>query len=270
MAETVETVAEATADLPEDFRFTEIGRLPEEWQVVRVGDLFEIQQGKALSPKHRRGQSLRPFLRTANVYWGRIDITKLDYMDFDDDEVKRLALRPGDLLVCEGGDIGRTAMWEGQLPLCLFQNHLHRLRSRSADVEPAFYMYWMQAAWTLLNLYSGAGNRTTIPNLSKSRLASFLVPFPPLNEQRAIAHVLRTIQRAKEATEKVIIATRELKKSLMRYLFTYGPVPVEEAGRVTLKETEIGPIPEHWQVGKLGRCATIATRGRALSPQRTI
>jgi len=231
---------------------TELGPLPQEWQVVPLGNLFQIQQGKALSPKHRIGQNARPFLRTANVNWGRIDTAKLDYMDFSDDEVNRLALEPGDLLVCEGGDIGRTAMWEGQLSLCLYQNHLHRLRSTRSDVEPAFYMYWMQAAWTILDLYRGAANKTTIPNLSRSRLASLPVPFPPLEQQRAISYLLRVIQGAKEATEKVIAAARELKKSLMRHLFTYGPVPLEEVGGVRLKETEIGPVPEHWQVVRVG------------------
>lgn len=211
---------------------TEIGPMPEHWQIARVADLFNIQQGKAVSPKHRKGQRAMPFLRTANVHWCRIDVSLLDYMDFDEDEIERLALRHGDLLVCEGGDIGRTAMWEGQLPLCLYQNHLHRLRAKRSDVEPAFFMYWMQTAWTLLKVYSGTGNKTTIPNLSRSRLASFAVPFPPLHEQREIARILHAVDQKIAAEEQRKSALDVLFKTLLHLLMT---------GRIRVKDL---PLPE--------------------------
>jgi type I restriction enzyme S subunit len=99
--------------LDEPLTETEIGTLPADWGVSTIADLFEIQQGKALNPKARAGKCPKPFLRTANVFWGLLDFSTLDEMDFDDDEVERLTLQHGDLLVCEGGDIGRTAMWEG-------------------------------------------------------------------------------------------------------------------------------------------------------------
>ncbi len=239
------------SDLPEGFKITELGPLPQEWETARLGELFEIKQGKALSPEHRRGISPGLFLRTANVFWGRLDLANVDNMDFTDNEVSQLRLMPNDLLVCEGGDIGRTAIWRGQLDVCCYQNHLHRLRAIRDTVYPLYYMYWMQAAHLLLGLYEGTGNKTTIPNLSQSRLKSFILPVPPLPEQKAIARVLSTIQKAVETQDKVIAAAKELRKSLMRHLFNYGPVPVSEADKIPLKDTEIGAVPEHWEVVKI-------------------
>jgi len=239
-------------EIPDGFKKTEIGVIPEEWEVVKLGNIFEIKQGKALSPKHRRGISPKPFIRTSNVLWGKIDLSHIDYMDFNEEEVEKYMLKPSDLLVCEGGEIGRTAIWSLDEGVFCYQNHIHRLRPKNSGTYPLFYMYWMQAALLLLRIYKGTGNVTTIPNLSRSRLSNFLLPLPPLPEQQKIAHVLSTIQEAKEKTEAVINASKELKKSLMKYLFTYGPVPLNEAENVKLKETEIGLIPEEWEVVKLG------------------
>jgi type I restriction enzyme S subunit len=121
-------------------------------------------------------------------------------MDFTDEEVKKLCLQPGDLLVCEGGEVGRTAIWEGQLPVVLYQNHIHRLRRRSDQIEPRFFMYWMQAAYQVFQHYQGAESRTAIPNLSGSRLKQFIVPLPPLEEQkRIVARIEELMTRIKEA-----------------------------------------------------------------------
>ena len=256
-----------TDDLPDNFHMTELGPLPEDWRVVRLGEVFDILQGKSLSAKQNKGVRPRPFLRTSNVYWGYLDLSKLDVMDFTEEEEQRFALQRGDLLVCEGGDVGRTAMWEGQMQGVYYQNHLHRLRARDNNVHPVFVMYWLQTAFTLLNLYSGSSNKTTIPNLSQGRLAVFPIPLPPLPEQRAIAHVLRTVQRAKEATEGVIAALKELKKSLMQHLFTYGPIPVTEREQVELQESEIGPLPSHWRVVRLGEVAETTSGG---TPSREV
>jgi len=231
------------------FKETEIGPIPVGWEVVRLGDVFEIKQGKALSRKKDSGISPHRFLRTANVLWGRIDLSTIDEMDFTEKEVEKFALEPGDLLVCEGGEIGRTAIWQLESGIYCYQNHLHRLRPIQQNVEPLFYMYWMQAALLILNLYQGVANVTTIANLSRSRLSQFVLPKPPFPEQRRIAHVLSTIQRAIAVQEGLIAAAREVKRSLMQRLFTYGPGP----DPAPTKETEIGDIPEHWEVTQLGK-----------------
>lgn len=214
------------------------------WPLKPLGALFEIGAGKSVTPAARHGEPRYPFLRTANVLWGRVDLSQLDSMFFTDSEIESKSLRSGDLLVCEGGDIGRAAIWNGEVERCGFQNHLHRLRPKS-DVLPRFLMYFLQAGFTQLGLYEGAGNKTTIPNLSRNRLAALEVPEPPLGEQRKIAAVLQKAQRAIEIEDKLIATLRELKHSAMRQLFTRGLRGEPQ------KQTEIGPVPDSWRVDRL-------------------
>lgn len=100
--------------------------------------------------------------------------------------------------------------------------------------------------------------------VSKRDFKRIIIPLPPLPEQIAIARVLSTIQKAVEAQDKIIAAAGELKKSLMRHLFTYGPVPIAEAEQVPLKETEIGPVPEHWEVVTVGDVVSTTQYGISL------
>ena len=141
-----------------DFYDSDIGVIPNDWEITTLGDVFEVQQGKSMSPKHRQGISPYPFLRTSNVLWGKVDIANLDSMDFTEKEREKLKLSPGDLLICEGGETGKTAIWKGEVSDCFYQNHIYRLRRKRSNVEPTFVMYWMQAALKLFNLYSGHEN----------------------------------------------------------------------------------------------------------------
>ncbi len=258
-----EAVAAATSDASTRWSY------PDGWDLVRLGDLFDVQQGKALSARSRTDGSMKPFLRTSNVSWGRFDLGTLDTMGFRPEETERLALKRGDLLVCEGGDIGRTAVWGGEVPDCYYQNHLHRLRARSAMVCPEFFMYWLQAAFTLFGIYAGTGNKTTIPNLSRSRLASLTVPVPPFPEQLGIAQILSALQQAIDTTEAVITAIKELKRSLIRHLVTWGPVPLMQTHLVAVKETEIGAMPEDWRVAPLHKVLSNTQYGLSQRGERT-
>jgi type I restriction enzyme S subunit len=105
------------------------------------------------------------------------------------------------------------------------------------------------------NLGHGANQH----NLNMMILRAVEMPLPPLAEQRAISQVLRTVERAKEATEQVVAAARQLKQSLMRHLFTYGPVSFDQADWVALRETDHGQVPEAWNIRPLSEGATVQT-----------
>lgn len=230
-------------------------KLPSDWQEQRVDSVFDLQQGKQVSRKNRVGNNQRHFLRTKNVYWGNLLLVELDAMNFTIAEEEKLKLNNGDLLVCEGGDIGRTAIWEEQLDNCYYQNHLHRLRAKDGNFISKFGLYWFWYAFETGKVYFGRGNVTTIPNLSSSKLAELPIVKPSLPEQRKIAAVLSTVQKAIETQAKLIERTMELKKAMMHKLFTEGTRGEKR------KMTEIGPVPESWEVEIIGKMASIKSGG---------
>jgi len=129
------------------------------------------------------------------------------------------------------------------------------------DVADARFLWrWFSqpSVWSAIESWSSGSTRTSRLRFREPDLLNMVVPLPPLPEQRATARVLRTVQEALEATERVIEAATELKRSMMEYLFTYGPVPVDQADRVDLKETEIGAIPTRWALEPFGDAVEIA------------
>lgn len=249
-----------------EFKQTEVGEIPADWAVRTIGDLFNVLQGKALSGKARQGISPRPFLRTANVLWGKIDTTVVDSMDFDAEQVNRLNLQYGDLLSCEGGEIGRTAMWREEMPGCSFQNHIHRLRVKDIEeVVPLYVMYWLQAAFLHLKIYGGVENKTTIPNISKSRLMQLPVALPLKTEQERIAGLLSKLQKTMDTQEKIVAGLRELKASTVAKLFREG------LQGEPLKNAEVGEMPRSWQAAPLSAvCADTSTLNPGKYPDKII
>ena len=108
---------------------TEIGQIPSDWQLSTVGDEFEIQLGKMLDVDKNTGV-LQPYLGNRAVQWDRIDVSDLPLVALTSSDMNCFRLRRGDLLVCEGGEVGRAAIWEAPLEECYFQKALHPLRPR--------------------------------------------------------------------------------------------------------------------------------------------
>jgi type I restriction enzyme S subunit len=231
------------------------------WKTEPLGKLFEIGAGKTMSAAARNGAVKTPFLRTSNVFWDEIDLTQVDEMAMSPQEVAEKNLRPGDLLVCEGGEIGRAAVWGGEADVMSFQNHLHRLRPVANDVEPRFYVYFLQSGFTQLGIFEGAGNKTTIPNLSRNRLAALDVPHPSLGEQENIVAALSKVRSAIKSHAKSIALAQELKNTTMRELFTRGLRGEAQ------KETEIGLVPENWNVVTIGDVALNTQYGMSVRGQ---
>ncbi len=231
------------------------------WTWRPLGELFEIGAGKSMSAAARNGVDKTPFLRTSNVFWDQIDLSSVDEMSIPERELPAKLLQQGDLLVCEGGEIGRAAIWNGEVETMSFQNHLHRLRPIVQDVEPRFYVYFLQSAFTQLGIFEGAGNKTTIPNLSRNQLAALHVPHPPLDEQQAVASALARIRKALKTHDQSTVLAQDLKRAAMRALFTRGLRGEAQ------KETEIGPMPESWDVVSLGSLGKI---GNGSTPKKAI
>ena len=221
----------------------------EAWTWRPLGEMFEIGAGKTMSAAARNGPDKTPFLRTSNVLWDEIDLSSVDEMAIPDHQLPAKLLRRGDLLVCEGGEIGRAAIWNGEVETMSFQNHLHRLRPIVEEVEPRFYVYFLQSGFTQLGIFEGAGNKTTIPNLSRSRLAALEVPQPKIDEQLAIVAALSRVREAIKTQHQSVTLAQDLKRAAMQALLTRGLRGEAQ------KETEIGPVPASWELRPIGEFA---------------
>ena len=158
------------------------------WPIARLGEVADTALGKMLDKAKTKGHAHVPYLRNVNVQWGRIDTDDLLTMELAEDERERFAVRAGDLLVCEGGEIGRCAIWHGRTDYLAYQKALHRIRP-SDKLDTQFLRYLMEhhsLSGQLAKLATG----TTIAHLPQQQLRRVPVPLPPLDEQRRIVDLL--------------------------------------------------------------------------------
>ena len=155
--------------------------LPDTWEWCNLDDIYNHTTGKALKKSNSTG-TLHKYITTSNLYWNSFDFTEVRSMYFTDEELEKCTIKKGDLILCNGGDVGRAAIWNYDYDIC-YQNHVSRLRPKSVDINNYFYLY-------LLMLYkeSGllAGKGIGITSLSASDLLTTTLPLPPLAEQQQI------------------------------------------------------------------------------------
>ena len=176
------------------------GHYPVGWIDVILGDIFYHNTGKALNSSNKEGV-LRNYLTTSNVYWNQFDLSLVKQMPFRDNELEKCTVQKGDLLVCEGGDIGRSAIWNFDYNICI-QNHIHRLRPKG-DLNVSFYYYVLR----FLKEHNRIGGKGIgLLGLSSNELHKIGIPLPPRKEQDRIVlkieelfSVLDNIQNALEA-----------------------------------------------------------------------
>ena len=161
--------------------------LPSSWSWCRLGVLFAHNTGKALNSSDTTGTRLT-YITTSNLYWDRFELDSLKEMPFTESEIKKCTVRKGDLLVCEGGDIGRSAIWLFDEKIRI-QNHIHRLRSY-IELSNRFY-YYVMYFWKRMERIGGQG--IGLQGFSSKALHKLIVPLPPVNEQFAVVEKLDSI-----------------------------------------------------------------------------
>ena len=161
--------------------------LPENWALCSILNIAEVELGKTLDKKKNTGK-LYPYLRSINVKWNDIDLSDLNQMRFESEEIERYTVHKNDLLICEGGDVGRCCVWQGK-PI-LYQNALHRVRFYGS-CNSYFFMYtlmWLENMGYLKSISNGV----TIKHLTKNVLSAIRFPLPPLVEQNRIVEAIET------------------------------------------------------------------------------
>lgn len=163
--------------------------IPKNWCWTTLPSVASVELGKTLDKAKNTG-SYHPYLRSVNVQWGYIDLSDLNEMKFEEHEIDKYSIKRNDLLICEGGDVGRCCMWEIN-DTFLYQNALHRVRFY-ADLEPRFYLYVMML-YESLGILKNISTGVTIKHLTGNVLSAMPVPLPPLSEQKRIVEAIEVV-----------------------------------------------------------------------------
>lgn len=243
-----------------------LGQVPAHWTLPPLASRYEIELGKMLDEKRITGNHLVPYLRNVDVQWDRINVDDLPQMDVPSQEYERYLLRSGDLLVCEGGEVGRAAIWTGGIAECAFQKALHRVRPHDSTQDPRYLFYTLRFAVDH-GVFEANGNPNTILHLTGQQLRAYRFPNPPSAEQHKIATFLdrdiAKIDALVAEQERLIELLKEKRQAVISHAVTKGlnpDAPMKDSGVDWL-----GPVPEAWTVTPLRYL--VHSVGQGWSPQ---
>ena len=212
------------------------------WPWVRLKDLAaEMCLGKMLDKAKNQGTP-QPYLGNINVRWFSFNLNELKEMRFGDHELERFSVRPGDLVVCEGGEPGRSAVWTGQASRMMIQKALHRIRFPADRYDPRFAMYFLYYG-SLTNRFAEFYTGTTIKHLTGTALAEVPFPCPPVREQRRIVEKIDELFSDLDAS---VASLKRAKANLKRYRASVLKAAVE--GRLTEEWRKQHPQAEDGQM----------------------
>ncbi|WP_155633880.1 restriction endonuclease subunit S [Burkholderia cepacia] len=224
------------------------GSVPAHWSTPPVYARYEVQLGKMLDERKITKRFLAPYLRNTDVQWDGINVDDLPEMDFDENERKLYALRAGDILMCEGGEIGRCAIWDSDRQ-CFYQKALHRLRPITDNDDPRYFILVMRAA-VEAGLFTSRASAATIQHLPAEKLRIVRYPAPPIEEQRAIVeHVSRLTLRLDallRAKQRLLDLLAEKRKAITATSVMRGLDP-----KAKLRDSGVpwlGEVPAHWEI----------------------
>lgn len=220
------------------------------WERVKLGDVTDSCLGKMLDKRKNKG-TYKPYLANVNVRWGAFDLDNLQEMKFEDDEDERYGIKYGDLIICEGGEPGRCAIWKEQLPNMKIQKALHRLRVNE-EMDYRYVYYWFLLAGkqgALKQYYTGA----TIMHMPGQKLKEVVIDKPPLDVQRKIGDYLEAFDDLIENNQKQIKLLEEAAQRLYKEWFVDLCFPGYEDVKV------VDGVPEGWRYKRVEEFGEVIT-----------
>ena len=189
------------------------------WKQYVFTDVASSRLGKMLDAKQQTGNNSFPYLANFNVQWFKFDLSSINQMDFDEDERVEFELKEGDLLVCEGGEIGRCAVWHNEMQSCYFQKALHRVRCNTDLINPNYMAWWFKYNCEHNGFAAIEGAKATIAHLPGAKLKLLSVTTPPIELQDEFAAFVEQVDKSKFEIQQSLEKLEILKKSLMQQYF---------------------------------------------------